>query len=173
MMAEAFTVRVATPNDAEPIGTLLRACYPRLIPAGYPADILARALSLITSPNPALLRSGTYYLAEKPDGTFAGCGGWTFERPGAAGVPIDPKRGHIRHFATHPDCIRRGVGRALFERCVADAQPSGVRQFECYSSLVSERFYRALGFVRLEPITIALGPGITFPSIRMICSLAG
>src|SRR5215217_7069480 len=141
MMAEAFAVRVATPDDAEPIGTLLRASYPSLMPSGYSAAVLARALPLIVRASPALLRSGTYYLAEGPGRALAGCGGWTFERPGAAGAPIDPTLGHIRHFATHPDWIRRGVGRALFDRCVADARVAGVQRFECYASLVAEPFY--------------------------------
>jgi len=82
MMAEAFRVRVAAPDDAEPIGTLLRASYPSLMLPGYSAAVLARALPLMVRATPALLRSGTYYLVEGPGRALAGCGGWTFERPG-------------------------------------------------------------------------------------------
>jgi hypothetical protein len=49
------------------------------------------------------------------------------------------------------------VGRALFERCVADARLAGVCTFECYSSIMAEAFYRALGFRTVEPMKIALG----------------
>jgi GNAT superfamily N-acetyltransferase len=171
-LAEHFVVRVAGPDDAEPIGTLLRASYPSLMSSGYLADVLARALPLMVRASPTLLRSGIYYLAEGPDGALAGCGGWTFEHPGAVGAPIDPTLGHIRHFATHPAWIRRGVGRALFGRCVANARAAGVQQFECYSSLVAEPFYAALGFTSVEPITIDVGPGIAFPCVRMFCRLA-
>ena len=170
-MTVQFMVRVASLDDAEAVGSVLRTSYPNLMASGYPADILARALPLMVRANPALLCSGTYYLAEGPDGTVVGCGGWTFERPGAAGAPIDPTPGHIRHFATDPGWIRCGVGRMLFDRCVADARAAGVRRFECYSSLVAEPFYGALGFVAIEPITIDMGPGIAFPSVRVICRI--
>ena len=86
---------------------------------GYPAELLARAVPLMARANPALLRCGTYYLAQGPEGDVLGCGGWTFERPGAAGEPRDRSLGHIRHFATHPKWVRHGVGRALFARCAA------------------------------------------------------
>lgn len=171
-MPANISIRTATPSDAEAVGTLLQASYPTLMAPGYPADVLERALPLIVRANPALLRSGTYCLAEAPDGALAGCGGWTLERPGAADAPVDPALGHIRHFATHPGWTRRGVGRALFERCAADARAAGVRRFECYASLVAEPFYAALGFVAVEPLVVAMGPGISFPSVRMIRDLA-
>jgi N-acetylglutamate synthase-like GNAT family acetyltransferase len=171
--AERFVVQGAGPDDAERIGTLLHVSYPTLMPAGYPADVLAGALPLMTRANSVLLHSGTYYLAEARDGALVGCGGWTFERPGAPGAPIDPRLGHIRHFATHPGWLRHGAGRALFDRCVADARTAGVQHVECYSSLVAEPFYAALGFAHVEPITIDVGPGIDFPCVRMICHLTG
>jgi hypothetical protein len=37
--------------------------------------------------------------------------------------------------------------------------------------LVGEPFYGALGFVAVEPITLEIGPGIVFPSVRMICPI--
>jgi GNAT superfamily N-acetyltransferase len=170
-MAVPFMVRVAKPNDADAVGAVLRASYPTLMASGYPPDSLARAVPLMVRANPALLRCGTYYLAQGPDGVATGCGGWTFERPGAVDEPLDRSLGHIRHFATHPNWLRQGIGRALFERCAADARAAGVRWFECYSSLVAEPFYGALGFVTVEPITIDMGPGLAFPSIRMICPI--
>jgi hypothetical protein len=42
--AEHLVVQVAGPDDAERIGTLLHVFYPTLMPASYPADVLARAL---------------------------------------------------------------------------------------------------------------------------------
>ena len=172
-MAEHIVVRVAGPDDAERVGAVLSASYPSLMAPGYAADVLARALPLMVRANPTLLRSGTYYLAEATDGAVAGCGGWTLERPGAVSAPIDSKLGHIRHFATHPDWIRRGIGRSLFDRCVADARVIGVQCFECYSSLVAEPFYSVLGFATVEPMTLEMGPGITIPGVRMLYHLTG
>jgi N-acetylglutamate synthase-like GNAT family acetyltransferase len=167
-MTEHIVVRVAGPDDAAAVETVLRASYPHLMALGYSADLLTRALPLMTRANPALLRSGTYYLAEAQVGAVVGCGGWTLERPGAMSAAIDPTLGHIRHFATHPDWIRCGIGRALLERCVADARRVGVQRFECCSSVVAEPFYGALGFVAVESIAVDMGSGIVFPSVRMI-----
>jgi GNAT superfamily N-acetyltransferase len=170
-MTGHIRLRVASLHDAEAVGALLRVSYPILMSPGYSEDVLARALPLMVRANPALLRSGSFYLAEAPDGAVVGCGGWTFERPGESGAPIDPTLAHVRHFATHPGFIRRGVGRALLERCMAEARAAGVHRLESESTLVAEPFYAALGFVFVEPLMVELEAGITVPGTRMICRL--
>jgi N-acetylglutamate synthase-like GNAT family acetyltransferase len=171
-MTGHIRVRVASLDDIDAVDEILQLSYPILMAPGYTKEVLARALPLMVRANPALLRSGTFYLAEQaPDGAVAGCGGWTFERPGESGAPIDPTVAHIRHFATHPDWIRRGVGRALLDRCIAEARAAGVHRLECYSSLVAEPFYAALGFTFVERLMVEMGPGITLPSVRMFCGL--
>ena len=105
-----------------------------------------------TRANPELLASGRYYLVETGTGEPAGCGGWSAHPPGAA--EPDPRRAHIRHFATHPAWLRRGVARMLYERCEIDARAAGFTVFETHASLNGEPFYAALGFTeveRLEP----------------------
>ena len=84
-----------------------------------------------------------------------GCGGWARNARDMPNEPIDPVLGHIRHLATDPKRTRRGIGRALFERCVADARAAGVCIFKCYSSIGAERFYWALGFSTVEPMNIS------------------
>ena len=129
---------------------------------------------LLTEANSALLSSGTWYVVELPDadGMLVGCGGWSRQRPDAPNESVDPAFGHLRHFATHPSWTRRGIGRALFERCVADARAAGVCSFECYSSIAGEAFYQALGFKTVEPMMLALGENLALPGIRMICKIA-
>ena len=89
------TIRVAIPADAAAVSIVLADSYPSLMSGAYPADLLARALPLITRPHPRLLAGGTYYLAEA-DGEPIGCGGWSFWMPG---VVEEPGLAHIRHFA--------------------------------------------------------------------------
>ena len=148
---------------------LLEASYPTLMPPGYDAAVLAAALPLMTRANPALLSSGTYFLAESVDGLTVGCGGWTRERPGSGEVA--PDLAHIRHFATHPEWIGRGVGRALYSRCAREARAAGARRLECYASLNAEGFYAALGFKSLERIEVPMGAGATLPSLLMARSI--
>ena len=158
-------VRVATPEDAASVAAVLGPSYAELMAPAYPADLLALALPLITRPNPRLLASGRYYLVEAGSGEPAGCGGWSPNPPDR--LDGDPARAHIRHFATHPAGLRRGIGRMLYERCEADARAAGFTLFECYASLNGEDFYAALGFRRLEPIETPMPGGVRFPAVRM------
>ncbi|MEA3066443.1 MAG: hypothetical protein QOJ27_2904 [Sphingomonadales bacterium] len=158
-------LRVATPADAVAVAAVLGPSYAGLMASAYPPALLARALPLIARANPALLASGRYYLVEAETGEPAGCGGWSAHPPGAS--EPDPRRAHIRHFATHPAWIRRGVGRRLHERCEADAKAAGFAAFECWASLNGEPFYAALGFRRLERIETPMAGGIRFPAVRM------
>jgi GNAT superfamily N-acetyltransferase len=121
-------LRVAMPADAAAVASVLRPSYAELMAVAYPPDLLARALPLITRANSELLASGTYYLVLSDEGDAAGCGGWTPHPPGAS--EPDPRRAHIRHFATHPAFLRRGVGRLLYSRCEADARAAGFTVFE-------------------------------------------
>jgi GNAT superfamily N-acetyltransferase len=159
-----ITLRVATPDDAAAVRHVLVNSYPALMAKAYDPELLARALPRITLPHPKLLAGGTYYLVEA-DGYAAGCGGWSWWRPGSD--EVEPGLAHIRHFATHCDWTGRGVGRALYERCEQDARAAGADRFECYASLNGEGFYAALGFARIGAMEVAMGPGLDFPSILM------
>lgn len=163
-MPAEISIRVARPGDAAAVEKVLLASYPALMAGAYDAVVLARALPGMTRANPGLLASGTYYLAEAA-GEAVGCGGWTLERPGT--VEVEPGLAHIRHFGVDPGWTGRGVGRALYERCQAQARAAGARRFECYASLNGEAFYAAMGFTSAGPIDVPMGPNLTFPSIRM------
>lgn len=126
-------LRIAMPEDADAVASVLGPSYARLMAGAYPPDLLARTLPAITRANPALLSSGRYYLVEAETGEPAGCGGWSGHPPGRRDE--DSERAHIRHFATHPAWIRRGVGRLLYERCAADARAAGFTLFEAWASL--------------------------------------
>jgi predicted N-acetyltransferase YhbS len=157
------TIRVAGPEDAPAVRSVLEDSYPALMAGAYPADLLARALTLIVRPHPRLLAGGTYFLAEA-DGQAVGCGGWSFWMPGCA---EQTGLAHIRHFAVRSGSAGQGIGRALYERCALDAGAAGASRFEVQSSLNGEAFYAALGFGRVGPIDVPMGPGLDFPSILM------
>jgi GNAT superfamily N-acetyltransferase len=159
-------VRPATPADAAAVSAILAASYPALMRDAYPDELLVRALPLITRANPALLESGSYHLALLEDGEAVACGGWSHRPPERDSR--EPGLAHIRHFATHPDWTGRGAGRAIYERCAAEARAAGFTRFTCYSSRNGEPFYAALGFRRLREILVPMGPGLRFPSVLMV-----
>ena len=159
------SIRQATTADDVAVGKLLVASYPALMATHYRPEVLALALPLMTRSNPALLRWGTFYVAETGDGQIIACGGWTVERPGTGEVADG--LAHIRHFATHPDRTGIGIGRALYDTCEQAARAAGTTQFECYASLNAQDFYAALGFDAIEKVTISMGPGVNFEAMHM------
>ncbi|MGI9475440.1 MAG: GNAT family N-acetyltransferase, partial [Hyphomicrobiaceae bacterium] len=128
-------------------------------------DVLAVAVPLMTRANPALLGSGTFYVAETADHQIVGCGGWTMQRPGTGEI-VDGLA-HIRHFATHPDRTGNGIGRALYDTCAREAKHAAVSRFECFASLNAQEFYMALGFEPIGRINISIGPGVDFQALHM------
>lgn len=177
----AFTTRIAEPGDADDISAVLQASYTVLMAADYPPDILATALPQICTANPALLTCGTYFVAEDRQHRIIGCGGWTPERPGAhpgahpeehpGQGQIPQNIGHIRHFATHPDWIRRGVGRALMTHSKDTARRQGIKQFECYSTFSAQDFYATSGFQVVRRMEVPISETCLFPCILMRCPL--
>ncbi|MCG6859323.1 MAG: GNAT family N-acetyltransferase [Salaquimonas sp.] len=164
-MSSAFVIRVALPADAESVTELLAASCPVLMAGAYDEAALKVALPAMTRAKSELLSSGTFYVAEADDGELAGCGGWTRERPGTG--ETNPRLAHIRHFATQPKWIGRGVGQALCNRCEEDARAAGISRFECHASLNAQGFYQALGFDTLRRFELAMGNGSSLPSILM------
>jgi N-acetylglutamate synthase-like GNAT family acetyltransferase len=161
-----FTVKVATAQDEVVVSSLLEASYTDLLRSHYAAELLAAALPLMTKANPRLLASGTYYIANTASGLTIGCGGWTQEQPGTGETANG--LAHIRHFATHPSWIKKGVGKALISRCISDMDGSGIRAIECYSTLNAENFYGAAGFEIVRPIEVPLTTKVGFPATLMI-----
>ena len=162
---QPFTIRAAGPGDGARLARLFAASYPALMAGAYPDALLGKVLPLMTRANPDLLASGAYHVAETPDGVIIGGGGWTLAHP--ASGEIAPETAHIRHFASHPDWLRRGVGRAIFGVCAAQARRAGVRRLEVYSSRNAEVFYAAVGFERLGVEDVEMAPGLLFPTILM------
>lgn len=162
---DEYITRVATSDDAQAVEDLLKTSYPSLMADAYDEAILAPVLTLITKANMSLLASGTYYVAETREGAVIGCGGWTTEKPpGTVGITGDT--GHLRHFGTHPDWVRHGIGRAIYRECETAARSVHVETLEVCSSLNGEKFYAALGFEMIKTISVAIGPH-AFPGILM------
>lgn len=164
-MAKEYGIRVAGLDDAAAVTALLEASYPVLMRPAYEEATLAAALALMTTANPELLASGSYYLAASHSGQVIGCGGWTRETPGSG--TVRNQVAHIRHFATHPAWTGRGIGRSIYERCESEARRAAITEFECYSSLNAARFYAALGFATVGPIEVQIRAGVTLPSVLM------
>ena len=165
MTPTSYLVRKSDASDLAAVTELLQVSYPSLMKSAYDSAMIDPALKLMTRANPKLLSSGTYYVAEMEDGSLVGCGGWTREHPG--GETEQEGVGHIRHFGTHPDWIRRGIGCAIYGLCDDGARAAGIHKFECYSSLNAEDFYSAFGFKRIAVVDILMTPDVSLTSCHM------
>lgn len=168
-MSQTITLRVAVPSDLAGIDRLLGRSYPRLLAADYPPSTLVLAVPRFARAQPQLLASGRYYVAEDAQGRILAAGGWS--RLGPSGGVVAETAGHVRHVATDPDAVRRGLGRMVMERVMAEARGAGVEWLDCLSTRTAVPFYRALGFRPVHPQEVALGPGIAFPVMRMLRDL--
>lgn len=164
-----YIVRVSAPSDADAVSAILAASYPTLLASHYEKDLLDRALPLMTTANPALLASGSFYVAQNRQGELIGCGGWSAEQPGTA--KIVRGEAHIRHFATHPGWTRMGVARSIMNRCYRDASARDVSKLHCCSTFAAENFYIALGFTSVAGTSVLLDSEVSFPAVLMLHDL--
>ncbi len=159
------TLRVARPADAAAVDAVLASAYPALMVPDYDPALMAITLPAMTVANAGLLASGTYYVQEATGSRIVSCGGWTREAPGTD--TLENGVAHVRHFGTHVDWVRQGLGTGIFERCRQEALAAGVHTFRCFSSLGAERFYVSLGFCTVERMELDIG-GMKFPTIAMV-----
>ncbi len=169
-MSPDYQIRPASFEDQSRVTALLRRSYPQLLPDDYEPGLLRAALPLITTAQPVLLACGTYFVAQCPEsGEVVGAGGWTDLSP-ARGI-YGPGQGHVRHVATDPAWLRRGVAGALIAHTLASAQNSGMSRMHCMSTLTARPFYAAMGFRAVGEIELTLAPGVYFPAIQMVRDL--
>ena len=118
------------------------------------------------------------YFAIEDDGRLAGCGGWSRRATLYGGdhstalrdeALLDPVRdaARVRAMYTHPQFVRRGVGRLILTLCEAAAAAEGYRRVELMATLSGEPLYRACGYEVREHTAAAPVNGVIVPLIRM------
>ncbi len=123
-----------------------------------------------------LIRDETYFVAEA-GGEIVACGGWSRRttlfgadvHAGRESSVLDPSRdsARIRAFFVRPDWVRRGIGRALLDRCEAEARAFGFRSVELVATLPGRRLYAMFGYAGDERVEYPLGAGITIEFVPM------
>ena len=165
-MLSEISIRPARPADRSAVTQLFRRSYPSLLAPDYDPSLLRAALPHITTAQPALLECGTYFVAvDGGEGRVIGAGGWTDISP-ARGVGAE-RQGHIRHVATDPGLLRRGVARRLLEAAFVSARAFGMERLHCMSTRSAQGFYHAMGFEAAGEVELTLAPGVHFPAVQM------
>lgn len=110
-----------------------------------------------------LIADRTYFIIED-EGQIVGCGGWSFRATTHGGdqsqvvrdaAPLDPTRdaARIRAMYTHPDHVRRGIGRLILDLGESAARDAGFAKAMMVATLSGEPLYRAAGYEEVERIT--------------------
>jgi GNAT superfamily N-acetyltransferase len=127
-----------------------------------------------------LVADRTYFAIEAGD-RLAGCGGWSrratlFGGDHSAGrdaAVLDPATdaARVRAMYTHPDFVRRGIGRMILDACETAAAAEGFRRCELAATLAGEPLYLACGYRQIERFDEPTPQGVEVPLVRMGKSL--
>ena len=177
----SLTLRLAVPEDLPALRDLMNAAIGELLnPFLSPAEVTASYE--VMGLDSQLVADGTYFVVED-DGQLAGCGGWSrratlFGGDHSAGrdaALLDPSRdaARVRAMYSHPDHVRKGVGRLILDACESAAAGEGFTRCEMAATLAGEPLYRACGYVQIERFTAATSNGVDVPLVRMGKALAG
>ena len=176
-----FSLRKASMADRPVLEKLITLSARGLSRLDYTDSQIEAALGSAFGVDSELIADGTYFVAEA-DGRIVGCGGWSRHatlfggdaQPGRRSELLDPSRdsARIRAFFVHPEWARRGIGRAILEKCEAEARAHGFRSAELLATLPGHRFYRMLGYAGDERVEHSLGGGVPIDFIPMRKSLA-
>ena len=160
-----YDLRKATLDDRSALQKLIAESARGLSRPHYTDAQVEVALGSAFGVDSELIRDGTYFVAEA-DGAIVGCGGWSRRatlfgsdaQPGRKSDLLDPVKdsARIRAFFVHPDWARRGIGRAILERCEAEAKANGFRTAELLATLPGHEFYRMLGYEGDERVEYVL-----------------
>lgn len=171
-----FSLREATLDDRAVLEELIAESARGLSRPHYSAAQVEAALGSAFGVDSELIRDGTYFVAEA-EGRVVGCGGWSRRatlfgsdaQPGRRSELLDPSRdaARIRAFFVHPGWARRGIGRAILEKCESEARAHGFRSAELLATLPGHRFYRRFGYAGDERVAHELPGGVTIDFIPM------
>ena len=167
--------RLATMAELAELRTLMTASIQKLIGAYLDAARVDASLEIM-GVDTQLIEDGTYFVVEC-ERRIAGCGGWSrratlFGGDHSAGRNarlLDPatEPARVRAMYTHPDFVRRGVGRLVLSLCEAAAAREGFRSLELVATVAGEPLYLACGFSMIERIEVPTSKSVTVPCARM------
>ncbi len=170
-----LTHRIATRDDISEINGLMKASMSRLLPEVLsPAQVEKSNASM--GLDTQLLDDGTYFLVLEDDAAV-GCGGWSRRRTlyggnhtaGRDDALADPatEAAKIRAMYTHPDHVRRGIGRMIIELGETAAKAEGFKTMELGATASGILLYEKCGYQVIQDLAEPDEDGIVVPIILM------
>ena len=170
-----LTSRLAGPEDIPALDAVMDAAIAEL-QKGFLTEAQIASSRMVMGLDRQLIADGTYFMVET-EGRVAGCGGWSRRATlyggdhtaGRDAALLDPARdaAKVRAMYTHPDHVRRGVGRLVLGRCEDFARAAGFRSVELMSTLAGVPLYTACGYHVIERTSVAPPGDVPVPLVRM------
>ncbi|WP_440980063.1 GNAT family N-acetyltransferase [Sphingomonas pseudosanguinis] len=174
-MSGGLTIRLATEADLGALRDLMTLSINRGQAAVLtPTQIVASGA--VMGLDTQLVRDGTYFVLED-HGVPVGCGGWSRRATLYGGdhstdlrdpALLDPAKdaARIRAMYTHPDHVRRGVGRMILDRCEQAARAEDFAAVELMGTAGGVPLYAACGYEPIERVDTHVD-GVVVPLTRM------
>jgi GNAT superfamily N-acetyltransferase len=171
-----YIIRKATLDDRARIEQLIAESARGLSREDYSERQIEAALAAVFGVDTDLINDGTYFVAEAGGG-LVGCGGWSRRRTlfggdrfaerevGGLDPSVDAAR--IRAFFVHPEWSRKGIGRAILERCESEARACGFGSLELMATLPGVKLYAAQGYEESERVVHELENGVRIEFVPM------
>lgn len=171
-------LRKATADDFSDIKALMQLAISQLqkdflSPAQIQASFVAMGLDT------QLIDDGTYFCVFDQD-ILVGCGGWSRRATlyggnhsaGRNADLLDPKkdRARIRAMYTHPDHVRRGIGKMIIDAGEEAARREGFTALEMAATLAGVPFYKNCGY-EIESEWLDKNGSVPVPLCTMVKSL--
>ncbi|MEO8114554.1 MAG: GNAT family N-acetyltransferase, partial [Phenylobacterium sp.] len=164
-MAAGLAHRLAGAQDIPALEAVMAAAIAEL-QKGFLSEAQIASSRTILGLDRQLIADGTYFVVEA-EGRVAGCGGWSRRAtlyggdhsPGRDAALLDPVRdaARVRAMYTHPDFVRRGVGRLILALCEDAARAEGFTGLELMATLSGQPLYSRAGYLELERVEDARG----------------
>ena len=181
MSSMEYRFRLATTEDIAVLTELIAASARGLASADYTSAQIEAALGSAWGVDTQLIRDGTYFAAEAPAQGIVACGGWSYRKTlfgsdgqtGRVADALDPhtEAARIRAFFVRPDWARRGVGRALLEKCEAEARRHGFKSAALAATFPGRRLYLRYGYVGNDAVEYPLPNGLSIAFVPMTKAL--
>lgn len=178
---EGPVLRTAGLSDVPAIATLMRRSVLELFPHFHDQRETAAAARYLTEPDTVLIDDGTYFVHESA-GEIVACGGWSkrgkvYTGSGAAPTDdrvLDPatEPARVRAMFVRGDWTRRGLGRAILDRCAAAARAEGFGSLVLMATLPGVPLYRSFGFREGRRTDVPLPNGVVLAGVEMAYPLS-
>lgn len=174
-----FTHRIANTDDIPAIKELMALSMTRLLPDVLDAAQVAKSNASMGLDS-QLISDGTYFLIFEGQ-LLVGCGGWSRRKTlfggnhtiGRDDSLADPKTdtAKIRAMYTHPDHVRKGIGKLLIALGETAAKAEGFNTMALGSTASGIFLYEKCGYEVIKDLAEPDEDGVIVPIILMTKSL--